>query len=79
VNALEFIRRYFIERGASPSLQEIAEAIGTTAQGASLIVQKLEQSGDIRPARASPRAAGHPRRTDRAGFEYLIFRRLMEP
>ena len=47
VNALEFIRRYFVERGASPSLREIGDAIGTTPQGACGIVHQLAARGDI--------------------------------
>jgi SOS-response transcriptional repressor LexA len=47
VNALEFIRRYFVEHGSSPSLGEIAAAIGTSPQRASGIVHDLEQSGEI--------------------------------
>ena len=45
--ALEFIRRYFVAHGASPCLREIAAAIGASPQGASVIVHKLEESGDI--------------------------------
>jgi SOS-response transcriptional repressor LexA len=47
VNALEFIRRYFLERGKSPCLREIGNAVGASVQGASVIVKKLEESGDI--------------------------------
>jgi SOS-response transcriptional repressor LexA len=47
VNALEFIRRYFVERGASPSLKEIGDAIGTSPQAACGIVHILAKRGDI--------------------------------
>lgn len=47
VNALEFIKRYFVMHGSSPSLREIAAAIGTSAQRVSGILGDLEQQGHI--------------------------------
>jgi hypothetical protein len=47
VNALEFIRRYFVDRGASPSLKEIGDAVGVSPQAACGIVTHLVGRGEI--------------------------------
>ena len=71
VNALEFIRRYFVAHGTSPSLGEIAAAVGTTVQRASAIVHDLEQSGSILRGRGR-RSIRLPDRADEFSESELV-------
>jgi SOS-response transcriptional repressor LexA len=71
VNALEFIRRYFVAHGASPSLREIAAAIGTSVQRVSAIVHDLEQTGDILRG-IGRRSIRLPDRTDELSESELV-------
>lgn len=45
--ALEFIKRHFAERGASPSFGEIAAALDTNTSRVSAIVHQLARDGQI--------------------------------
>lgn len=45
--ALDFVKRYFAEWGASPSLDEIAAALGVSKQRAAELVRMLSADGQL--------------------------------
>lgn len=71
VNALEFVRRYFVAHGASPSLREIGAAIGTSVQRVSGILAELEQQGHILRGKGA-RSIRLPDRTDELSESDLV-------
>lgn len=71
VNALEFIRRYFVTYGSSPSLREIGAAIGASAQRVCGILGDLEQQGHILRGKGR-RSIRLPDRTDELSESDLV-------
>lgn len=62
VLALDFIRRFFIVHGSSPSFGEIASALDVPRQRAAAIVRHLADGGEIGWTRGLARSITLPRR-----------------
>lgn len=65
LQALDFIKRYFAEWGASPSLEEIGGALGVSRQRASELVHQLSKDLQIEHIAGKRRGITLIDRTDR--------------
>jgi SOS-response transcriptional repressor LexA len=78
VVALEFIRRYFRDWGASPSYSEIGAALGVERQRVGRILEQLEADGEIVRTPNTPRGIRLPERVDQLSdteIEMVLHRR----
>ncbi|MDP8995104.1 MAG: MarR family transcriptional regulator [Pseudomonadota bacterium] len=64
LQALDFIKRFFAQWGHSPTLSEIAAALGVSKQRASGLVERLSRERQIEVVASKPRGIRLP---DRSG------------